>query len=70
MRAGRAIENYLDIAHLAFVHDGTLGRRDAPLVEEHQIEQDAGGFYFAYVQEEPEVHERSSRATSFVLPSC
>jgi phenylpropionate dioxygenase-like ring-hydroxylating dioxygenase large terminal subunit len=51
--AGRAIENYLDIAHLAFVHDGTLGRRDAPLVEKHQIEQDADGFHFAYVQEEP-----------------
>lgn len=51
--AGRAIENYLDIAHLGFVHDGTLGRRSAPLVEAHQIDQDEHGFRFGYVQEQP-----------------
>lgn len=46
--AGRAVENYLDLAHLPFVHDGTLGNRDAPLVEEHAIERDEHGMSYRY----------------------
>jgi vanillate O-demethylase monooxygenase subunit len=29
--AGRRVENFVDLAHFAFVHDGTLGRRDQPV---------------------------------------
>jgi vanillate O-demethylase monooxygenase subunit len=29
--APRRVENFVDLAHFAWVHDGTLGRRDAPV---------------------------------------
>ena len=31
---GRRVENFVDLAHFAWVHDGTLGRRDEPVPPE------------------------------------
>jgi phenylpropionate dioxygenase-like ring-hydroxylating dioxygenase large terminal subunit len=36
--AGRQIENFNDLAHLSWVHTGTFGHRDNPLVERYQVE--------------------------------
>jgi vanillate O-demethylase monooxygenase subunit len=33
----RRIENYVDFAHFAWVHDGVLGSRDNPIVPEHEV---------------------------------
>jgi vanillate O-demethylase monooxygenase subunit len=35
--APRRIENFVDFAHFPWVHDGVLGRRDAPEVPDHEI---------------------------------
>ncbi|MBK4730693.1 aromatic ring-hydroxylating dioxygenase subunit alpha [Oxynema sp. CENA135] len=39
----RAIENFLDVSHFPFVHDGLLGDRDRPRVEEYTIDRDRDG---------------------------
>ena len=33
----RRLENFMDFAHFAYVHDGVLGRRDDPEVPEHDV---------------------------------
>jgi vanillate O-demethylase monooxygenase subunit len=35
--AARRIENYVDFAHFAWVHDGVLGDRDHPEVPDHDV---------------------------------
>jgi phenylpropionate dioxygenase-like ring-hydroxylating dioxygenase large terminal subunit len=35
--APRVIENFLDMAHFGFVHEGWLGSREAPVVEDYQV---------------------------------
>lgn len=51
--AGRAIENFLDVAHFPFVHENTLGVREDTLVRDHDIARDDYGLSFVYMQEEP-----------------
>lgn len=41
--APRIIENFLDLSHFAFVHEGWLGSRDATAIEDHRIEMTACG---------------------------
>jgi phenylpropionate dioxygenase-like ring-hydroxylating dioxygenase large terminal subunit len=35
--AGRHAENFNDVAHLSFIHAGTFGNRDDPLVERYEV---------------------------------
>jgi len=46
--AGRQIENFLDVSHFSFVHRGTFGNPDRPLVPDIQIEPTAHGLRFEY----------------------
>ena len=39
----RAVENFLDVAHLPFVHEGILGERAHPEIQDYQVEQTAEG---------------------------
>lgn len=41
--APRVIENFLDIAHLGFVHDGVLGVRDEGAIVEYSVRADEQG---------------------------
>ena len=41
--APRLVENFLDMAHFAFVHEGWLGDRAAPAIEDYRIEDTACG---------------------------
>jgi phenylpropionate dioxygenase-like ring-hydroxylating dioxygenase large terminal subunit len=46
--AGRRVENFVDLAHFAFVHDGTLGRRDRPVPPLPELRREAGELCFGY----------------------
>ncbi len=46
--AGRQIENFLDVSHFSFVHTGTFGNPDKPLVPDIQIEKTPAGLRFEY----------------------
>jgi len=46
--APRRIENYVDVSHLAWVHDGVLGDRGNPLVREHGVAREETCIRFAY----------------------
>jgi phenylpropionate dioxygenase-like ring-hydroxylating dioxygenase large terminal subunit len=51
--AGRAVENFLDVAHFPFIHENTLGTRDNTRVKDHRIERSEYAMNFTYLQEEP-----------------
>ncbi|MGE0879387.1 MAG: Rieske 2Fe-2S domain-containing protein [Acidimicrobiia bacterium] len=46
--AHRRVENFVDLSHFAFVHDGTLGRRDEPVPPIPEIERAGGELRFVY----------------------
>jgi phenylpropionate dioxygenase-like ring-hydroxylating dioxygenase large terminal subunit len=46
--AARRVENFVDLAHFAWVHDGSLGRRDEPVPPLPTITRDNGALHFAY----------------------
>jgi phenylpropionate dioxygenase-like ring-hydroxylating dioxygenase large terminal subunit len=46
--APRRVENFVDLAHFAWVHDGTLGRRDEPVPPTPEVTRVAGELRFAY----------------------
>lgn len=55
--AGRAVENFMDIGHFPFVHEGLLGSRDNTLVPEHTVVDTPHGFRYFIENEEPgELH--------------
>ena len=35
--AARRVENFVDLAHFAWVHDGTLGNRGQPVPPERRV---------------------------------
>jgi phenylpropionate dioxygenase-like ring-hydroxylating dioxygenase large terminal subunit len=41
--APRIVENFLDMAHFGFVHEGWLGARDTPEIPDYQVEPTATG---------------------------
>ena len=41
--APRVVENFLDMAHFGFVHDGSLGARAHPEIADHRVEEGAHG---------------------------
>ena len=46
--ASRRVENFVDLSHFAFVHDGSLGSRDEPVPALPEIERAPGELRFAY----------------------
>ena len=46
--AARRVENFVDLAHFAWVHDGSLGRRDEPVPPVPEIERVGGVLEFKY----------------------
>ncbi len=40
--AARRVENFVDFAHIAWVHDGSIGDRNRPEVPEHEPRRDGG----------------------------
>ena len=44
--AGRAIENFLDVSHFAFVHEGLLGTRDNTVTPRHDVEGEGETFRY------------------------
>jgi phenylpropionate dioxygenase-like ring-hydroxylating dioxygenase large terminal subunit len=46
--AARRIENYVDFAHFAWVHDGILGDREHPEVPDHDVWREGGELRFGY----------------------
>lgn len=41
--APRIVENFLDMAHFGFVHEGWLGSRDAPAIDDYRVEMTRSG---------------------------
>lgn len=57
--AGRAVENFMDVSHFPFVHEGTLGSRDSTEVSEHRVENRDGILYYYVEAPEPaELHSQ------------
>jgi phenylpropionate dioxygenase-like ring-hydroxylating dioxygenase large terminal subunit len=46
--AGRRVENFVDLAHFAWVHDGTLGRRDEPVPPVPEVRRQGGELRFQF----------------------
>ena len=44
----RRVENFVDLAHFAWVHDASLGRRDEPVPPVPEIRREGGELRFAY----------------------
>jgi phenylpropionate dioxygenase-like ring-hydroxylating dioxygenase large terminal subunit len=44
----RRVENFVDLSHFAWVHDGTLGRRDEPIPPVPEVRREQGELRFAY----------------------
>jgi vanillate O-demethylase monooxygenase subunit len=51
--AHRRMENFIDWSHFAWVHDGTLGRRDEPETPDAEVERDERGLRFGGHFREP-----------------
>lgn len=71
--AGRAVENFMDVSHLPFVHPGLLGDPQRPEVHPHDLEQTDRGLTYAVDAVEPnEVHhgaeERVRREYTLFAP--
>jgi vanillate O-demethylase monooxygenase subunit len=47
--AARRVENFVDIAHFPWVHDGTLGRRDEPVPPLPDVRREGGELRFEFV---------------------
>ncbi len=46
--APRRVENFVDLAHFAWVHDGTLGRRDQPVPPLPRVRRESGELRFTF----------------------
>jgi phenylpropionate dioxygenase-like ring-hydroxylating dioxygenase large terminal subunit len=51
--AGRTVENFMDVSHFPFVHEGLLGSRDQTVVGETEVIETGYGLHYVYEQEEP-----------------
>lgn len=51
--AGRVVENFLDVSHFPFVHDGSLGDRAMTFVTPHEVNSSADSFEYVYPQLQP-----------------
>jgi phenylpropionate dioxygenase-like ring-hydroxylating dioxygenase large terminal subunit len=50
--APRRVENFVDLAHFAWVHDGTLGRRDGPVPPPVEVSRVAHEMRFSFTSPE------------------
>ena len=46
--AGRHAENFNDVAHLSFIHAGTFGNPNDPLIERYKVDKTSAGFNRAF----------------------
>jgi vanillate O-demethylase monooxygenase subunit len=51
--APRRVENFVDFAHFAWVHDGVLGSRNNPEVPEHEVWREGSELRFTRLVSEP-----------------
>ncbi len=51
--AGRVVENFLDVSHFPFVHDGSLGDRNHTFVPLHEVTVEQHAFHYVYPQLQP-----------------
>jgi phenylpropionate dioxygenase-like ring-hydroxylating dioxygenase large terminal subunit len=51
--AGRAVENFMDPSHFAFVHEGVLGSRDNTETPPHTVLETEWGVHYRLVNQEP-----------------
>ena len=51
--AGRSVENFMDVSHFPFVHEGLLGSRDKTVMGEIDVVETDYGLYYMYEQQEP-----------------
>jgi phenylpropionate dioxygenase-like ring-hydroxylating dioxygenase large terminal subunit len=51
--AGRTVENFMDVSHFPFVHEGLLGTREHTVVDETKVVETDYGLRYYYEQEEP-----------------
>ena len=51
--AGRSVENFMDVSHFPFVHEGLLGTREQTVMAETDVVETEHGLYYFYEQEEP-----------------
>jgi len=57
--AGRTVENFMDISHFPYVHEGVLGSRDNTEVQRHDVSTRNGGLhYFLEAPEPAELHSK------------
>ena len=56
--AARRVENFVDIAHFPWVHDGSLGRRDEPVPPLPEVRREAGELRFEFVPPSIDAAER------------
>ena len=57
--AGRAVENFMDISHFPYVHEGILGSRDNTEVQKHDVTTRNGGLhYFLEAPEPADLHSK------------
>ncbi|MCU1378524.1 MAG: hypothetical protein JWN29_1507, partial [Acidimicrobiales bacterium] len=62
--APRRVENFVDLAHFAWVHDGTLGRRDEPVPQLPDIHRAEGELRFDYDPPDQEVEDTAMFGSS------
>jgi phenylpropionate dioxygenase-like ring-hydroxylating dioxygenase large terminal subunit len=62
--APRRVENFVDLAHFAFVHDGSLGRRDDPVPPIPEVGRADGELRFRYDPPDIEVEDSAMYGSS------
>ena len=62
--APRRVENFVDLAHFAFVHDGSLGRRDDPVPPIPEVGRLAGELRFRYDPPDMDVEDSAMYGSS------
>jgi phenylpropionate dioxygenase-like ring-hydroxylating dioxygenase large terminal subunit len=64
--AGRTVENFMDVSHFPFVHEGLLGSRDETVIAPYDVTETDYGLTYYYEQEEPnELYSRTGELTRF-----
>lgn len=66
--APRVVENFMDLAHLAFVHEGVLGYSTRPEIQEFEVRREGCDILYDYVLEQPDnYHVRGGRESGELM---
>ena len=57
--APRIVENFLDMAHFGFVHEGWLGAREHPAIPDYRVEEHEHGFSAPRLSRHPAAKQRT-----------